>query len=124
MTVPRLHPDDLSLLADLIVERLRAAPVAEAPARELVDANEAARLLGTSPRWCRDHAEQLEAVRLGDGERPRLRFPLAVVERIAAERQEVTTLEAPRGSATAETLPLSEFPVLRRRRRSFSGTER
>ncbi len=64
-----LAPEQLELLADLIADRLAARQ-----AGELIDAAELARRLG----WSRDrvyaNAGQLGAVRLGEGDRPRLAF--------------------------------------------------
>jgi hypothetical protein len=48
--------------------------VDERQARELVDAGELARALGVEREWVYEHSDQLGAIRLGDGPRPRLRF--------------------------------------------------
>jgi hypothetical protein len=55
-------------------------------AREgLLDANEIAKRHGVSREFVYEHADELGAVRLGTGPRPRLRFnPAAVAERLAA----------------------------------------
>jgi hypothetical protein len=74
---------ELELLAELVADRLAARLAAPAPAAapvELLDAHEAGRRLGRSAVWVRRHAEQLGAVRLGDGERPRLGFPADRIE--------------------------------------------
>jgi hypothetical protein len=44
--------------------------------RELLDASELARVLGVERDWIYEHQEQLGAIRLGTGRRPRLRFEL------------------------------------------------
>jgi hypothetical protein len=50
----------------------------------LMTVREAAMMLGVSPEWIYEHADDLGVIRLGDGERPRLRFDPAVVrQRIA-----------------------------------------
>lgn len=97
----RLHPDDLERLADLVAERLierlsavetprQADPAGtrvghrEAP-REGCDpvflsATEAARRLGVSPDWLRQHGARFGGIRVGDGPRPRWRFPAALID--------------------------------------------
>jgi len=52
---------------------------------ELVDAAEVARRFNVSRQWVYEHAAALNAVRLGDGDRPRLRFdPNSVADRLNA----------------------------------------
>lgn len=52
---------------------------------ELISAAEVARRLGRSPDWVYAHADELGAIRLGDGPRPRLWFdPAEVKRRLAA----------------------------------------
>jgi hypothetical protein len=74
---------DYDRLAELVAAKLRglvvdmAAQVPE-PGR-LVDANAIARLTGMSQRWVYDHADEIGAVRAGDGTRPRLRFDPTLV---------------------------------------------
>lgn len=67
--VLRLEPAQLLELADLIAERLHR----ETPSG-LVDAASLARLLGVSRTAVYEHAAELGAIEVGDGERPRLRF--------------------------------------------------
>src|SRR5215218_10570219 len=47
----------------------------------LVDAADVARRLGVHENWVYGHADQLGAIRLGDGEKARLRFDLERVAR-------------------------------------------
>lgn len=74
---------DYDRLAELVAARLRefvtdlAAQVPEP--EQLVDAHTVARLTGMSERWVYDHADELGAVRAGDGPRPRLRFDPGLV---------------------------------------------
>jgi hypothetical protein len=74
---------DYDRLAGLMAARLRAFAsdlVAEVPEPgQLVDANTIARLTCMSPRWVYDHAQELGAIRAGDGVRPRLRFDPGLV---------------------------------------------
>lgn len=120
---PRLHPDDLDQLADLIAERVAARlisddandhltnrPFAAVEGREkqrkaperLLSAREVAGRYGVSAEWVRDHASDLGAIRLGDGPRPRLRFDPEIVagaltSRSGRERSEVPDLAVATG---------------------------
>lgn len=72
-------------VADRLGERIAAYLAAEPPPPERVDAATVARALGVHRSWVYDHAEELGALRLGDGPRPRLRFDLEAA-RTAASR--------------------------------------
>lgn len=119
----RLHPDDLARLADLVADRV-ADRVAEETAQRvadlladadaeaarggpsLIDAQEAADLLGVSPRWVRQHADELGGMRLGSGARPRWRFDAALVqERVEEEARRGGAFVDGRGSADSEGPP-------------------
>lgn len=72
-TAHLLSPDELvERIACRVVELLRD----DAP---LLEAADVARRLGRSREWVYRHADELGAVRLGDGERPRLGFEPAKV---------------------------------------------
>src|SRR5205823_629871 len=79
----RLEDDQLERLADLVAERLGRTPSARDP---LVDARELARLLGVSRSVVYHHAGDLGAIRIGAGERGRLRFDPKVAMRGAHTR--------------------------------------
>jgi len=68
------------LTTDELVERI-ARRVVELLRDDvpLLDAGQVARRLGRSREWVYRHADELGAVRLGDGERPRLGFEPAKV---------------------------------------------
>lgn len=68
-----MTPTDLDQLADLLAERLANRPAA--PPR-IVDAAGMAEYLGVSRDVIYSNADVLGAIRLGKGERPRLRFVL------------------------------------------------
>jgi hypothetical protein len=72
-----LTPAAIEQVAHRVAELLRygqwPADETDAPPR-LVDAAELARLLGVSRQWVYEHANELGAVTLGTGARPRLRF--------------------------------------------------
>lgn len=100
-----MHPDDLATLADLVADRLAerlAAPTSPAEPAELIDAHEAGRRLGRSAVWARRHAEQLGAVRLGDGDRPRLAFP---AEELVALAARLGSSASPEPEAPAQPAP-------------------
>lgn len=66
------------IVAELVADRLTGQP--HTP--QLVDAAAVADALGVEPRWVREHAAELGAVRLdpaGNGSKPRLRFDLEAV---------------------------------------------
>jgi hypothetical protein len=78
-----LSAECIDAIARRVVELMREqAPAAAAP--ELVDAAEVARLLGVERSWVYDHAEDLGAIRLGDGDKPRLRFDPARISEMRA----------------------------------------
>jgi hypothetical protein len=87
-TDSRLAGDEGQLadqLADRVYERLAMRLHADSPpsSGDLLDAAEVARLLKCERGWVYEHKEELGAVALGAGVRPRLRFPRARVEAIA-----------------------------------------
>jgi hypothetical protein len=83
----RLRRDHEPLLDDRVIEAiarrvtdlLRQDP-ASMPEGGLVSAAEIARRFGVSRAWVYENADRLGAVRLGRGERPRLRFDPRLVE--------------------------------------------
>jgi hypothetical protein len=104
---PRLHPEDLAILADLIAERLAdRLEGGVRPPPQLVDANAIARRFGVSVDWVYEHANTLGVVRLGDGPKARLRFnPEKVAEALGA------------GGRSAQPTPPTTAPGRRRQRR-------
>jgi hypothetical protein len=86
-------------LAQAVTERVREL-LDEREANDLVDAADLARVLGVDREWVYAHADQLGAIRLGDGPRPRLRFqPGRAVElfrELSAERRVVPIRGGPR----------------------------
>jgi hypothetical protein len=76
-------------LAERIAERLSTAANGEHGEPELIDAAEVARRFHVSRDYVYGHAERLGAIRLGDGEKPRLRFdPAKVAEALRAPKPE------------------------------------
>lgn len=76
--------------------------------REFLDASELARVLGVERDWIYEHQEQLCAIRLGRGRRPRLRFELT---RAVEALDELPAAREPRLAGVHR-----EVPVPRRRR--------
>ena len=75
---PRTEPyvDGEARHADRIADRV-ASQLGDQPDRssgQLIDAAEVARILGCARGWVYEHKAELGVVRLGGGERPRLRF--------------------------------------------------
>jgi len=71
-----LHPDEIEAVARRVAELLRDGGSAEGqtPSPRLVDAATMARLLGVSRATVYAKAEELGAIRVGNGKRARLRF--------------------------------------------------
>lgn len=110
----RLHPADVDAIARRVVELLCDEPPPAPPAPALIDAAEVARRLGRSRGWVYEHTDELGAVRLGDGARPRLAFD---PDRVAAW---ATSCVTDRRSPAPEVAAPAAVP--RRRRRAASGT--
>jgi predicted DNA-binding transcriptional regulator AlpA len=72
------------VIVERVVEAINAestnARVAHEPAVWL-DAREAASRLGVTREWVYEHANELGASRIGNGPRPRLRFPAELLAR-------------------------------------------
>lgn len=104
-----VHLDDASVeaIAQRVVDLMHDDGVTTE--RELVDATEIARRFGLSRDYLYEHADELGAVRLGDGPRARLRFdPTAVAERLGAPPTEPRTQRPTRRKAriSAPLLPV------------------
>jgi hypothetical protein len=71
-------------IAELVVRSLGGeSRRAKSPVGQgLIDANEVARILGCHRGWVYEHKDELGAIKLGGGARPRLRFSRARVEAI------------------------------------------
>lgn len=70
MTAPvQLAPESIEAIARRVAELVR-----NPDSVQFIDAVEVAHRFGVSREWVYAHAEELGAVRLGDGSRPRMRF--------------------------------------------------
>ncbi len=74
---------DVEAVARRVVELLSDGLIVAPASPDLVDAAELARRLGIRRSWVYAHADDLGAIRLGAGPRPRLRFdPSVAMERM------------------------------------------
>lgn len=79
MTAPvQLAPASIEALAEALAERIVELAL-DPEAVQFIDAIEVAHRLGVSRNWVYEHAEELGAVRVGNGSRPRLRFDVKKV---------------------------------------------
>lgn len=98
------------------LRELRAVVTAtgEPPAGGLVTATELAELLGVHRSYIYEHADDLGAVRLGDGPRARLRFDAArAVAAHKAHKVDADTPPAPSPPAAARRTPGTDRPPAR-----------
>lgn len=110
-----LSDADLEALAVVLAEREGTPAATRQSGGALVDAAQVAAMLGVSRWWVYDHADELGAVRLGHGLRPRLRFDL---ERVA---EAVTSRSGSARSDTPANPGQERKPARRRRPRSGTG---
>lgn len=106
MTV-RLDNGSVEAIALRVAELLRDEPAADA----MVDAAAIAQRLGVSREYVYEHADELGAVRLGEGTKARLRFdPARAVEGFAPRPSPQTIVHTPRPrrrtSDAADLLPV------------------
>jgi hypothetical protein len=123
--VAEIAPETIERIAQRVVqllhhERQQLDGGADAP-RDLMDAGELARHLGLTRAWVYEHAQQLGAIPVGDGPRPRLRFDLQTAKKALNSRQRhdetvATKTDGPRpgrprrrpASSTVPLLPVHE----------------
>lgn len=89
--------DDASIeaIAKRVVELLRAEGSSDA---QMLDASGIAKRFGVSRHFVYEHAEELGAVRIGKGSRPRLRFDVArSAQFFQARRRPPEPVKVPRG---------------------------
>jgi hypothetical protein len=117
----RLDPDAVEQLAariaELLADQLTPQPSTPQGPGRLLSAAEVSEWWGVSRGWVYQHASELGGVRIGDGERPRLRFDPDAV----AERLERPPTARPAAMQTPRQAPRS--PRIRRnsRRLAFRG---
>lgn len=115
----RLHPADVEAIAhrsaELVLAALGATQTSTNPAgpTTLIDAAAVAERFGVDRGWVYEHADELGAVRLGAGSRPRLRFDPDVVLAALTSRE-----RQPR-----QTPEIASSPGRRRRRTTATGAQ-
>ncbi len=86
-----IAPETIERIAQRVVQLMRHEPEAHdeglPAARDLMDASQLARHLGLTRAWVYEHAQQLGAIQLGDGPRPRLRFDPQTAKQALHDRQ-------------------------------------
>lgn len=113
MTADRTLTDaDVEAIVARLADELRGEP---APA-QLVDATALAATLGVSREWVYEHADQLGARRLGDGDKPRLRFD------VEQARKALPTASAAESGQQSQPRDTAGEAGSRHRRSSRSGT--
>ncbi len=135
-----LTPETIEQIAHRVAELLRHDPPDDAASTtgvsgELLDASQLARRLGLTRAWVYEHANELGAITLGDGPRPRLRFdPEIAAQALRARRRpkpaRLPTSDTPqpgrprrRPPSTVPLLPVYE-PRTRRILSRFAITRR
>lgn len=109
MTAPLTDRDHA--LVEAVAVRV-VALLADTPAAgRLVDAATLAGILGVSRAWIYDNAELLDPVRLGDGDRPRLRFDPAVA-RAAWKARDPEPAPEPAPRAPRRRTPRADVALL------------
>ena len=104
----RLSPADISAIAEEVVALLEERGPDPMTRSRLVDAATVARELGVTRGWVYQHRDELGAVPLGEGERPRLRFDLERARSVGESRR-------------PESGPLSTRSITRASRRSSAS---
>ena len=84
---PRLARADVEAIAERVIEQIREV-LRPQLWFGLADAAEVARHLRVHESWVYAHADELGAIRLGDGEKARLRFDLERVARAIGVTEE------------------------------------
>ncbi len=86
-----IAPETIERIAQRVVQLLHHEPDSHddgsPAARDLMDAGQLARHLGLTRAWVYEHAQQLGAIQLGDGPRPRLRFDPQIAMQALDERR-------------------------------------
>lgn len=108
-----LTPEAIEQIAHRVAELLRHPQpehtAGSSASGRLLDASQLARQLGTTRAWVYEHANELGAITLGDGPRPRLRFdPETAAQALKARRRPTP--------ATPEPAPDTSRPGRPRRR--------
>ncbi len=108
---PRLHPDDLERLAELVAEHLAGDA---RPSGGLVDVRAVAALLGVSTDFVYSHARELGGIKLADSPRAPWRFDVDRAREVMAARTAAPAecLTLPRRQRSTKTTTSSGVPLL------------
>lgn len=94
-----LDPESVEAVAARVAQLLQAAEGSKIldspPAHHTLSTTEAAEQFNVSPDYLREHADELQAGRMGDGPRARLRFNPAIVAQHLAPRPDPRTKPVP-----------------------------
>ncbi len=103
--------DDVSVeaVAQRVAELLAARPPAQPHQSRLLSATELAKELGVERSWVYEHAIELGGIRIGDGPRPRLRFPSEELQGRLERLSGAASAPDSRGSAG---MPVDSVPLL------------
>jgi len=103
-----LSETDVDRIARRVVDLLDAFRGSSSEPRELVDAAEAARILGVTRSTVYELADELGAQKIGNGSKPRLRFDAELVAAYGATRtpKAVAPARAPRRKRPASAVAL------------------
>jgi hypothetical protein len=93
-----LSPEDVEAVARRTVELLHGA---QGTTFRLVDARELAVLLGVQPNFVYAHATELGAMRLGSGQKARIRFDVDRARQALAARRQRQPVRSRRNGAAA-----------------------
>ena len=115
--VDRLAEKVAELLEPRLIEALEARLSAEVDAPRLVDAHKVADALGLTRATVYAMADELGAIRVGDGDKPRLRFDLERARSAWRDREEPAPKPANRA---ARRRPRTSAPLLPIRARGTS----
>jgi hypothetical protein len=109
MTEIELSASAINAIASRVVEMLESRPAPSV----LIDAAEVARRLGVTRGWVYEHASELGALRLGDGECPRLRFdPERVTSALAIRHAPPPQVSEPARTRSRPHRPNHDVPLL------------
>lgn len=105
-----LTPETIDAIAERVVDLLGDEGIVQRVAQspDLIDATEAARILGITRSTVYELADELGAQKIGNGSRPRLRFDAELVAAFGATRtpKAVAPARAPRRKQPASAVAL------------------
>jgi hypothetical protein len=127
-----LTPQAVEQIASRVAQLLRhhqpPAPASPPPAPAWMTAKELAQHLKLNPAWVYEHAQELGAIRTGNGPKARIRFDLhTATQALKQHQREVAPAAATRPRRTPPPRPTpypTDAPLLEIRRREIRGVRR